>query len=167
MAKWVVIKTTWHLTHTTQLYERCGTERFWAQGWHRLWGHSILELMVECAGNGEWHGSRGGGVPTALWPGRRLLCQLGEGANTVLMVGGPGEESTLQVLGECPPYMERSWHSSCCTTGSLTGPSNLMLHFEFVVLSRSFSFQLRSWCHLCILQKTGINDQKRSAHLSC
>lgn len=71
MAKWVVIKTAWHLTHTTQLYERCGTQRFWAQGWHRLWGHSILELMVECAGNGEWHGSRGGGVPMALWPGRR------------------------------------------------------------------------------------------------
>lgn len=42
----------------------------------------------------------------ALWPGRRLLCPLGEGANTVLMVGGPGEKSTPQALGECPLHGE-------------------------------------------------------------
>lgn len=150
-------------THTTQLYERYwGTERFWAQGctapWSSRWG---------VRGNGEWHGSMGGGVPVAMWPGSRLLCQLGDGANAVPMAGRPGEESAPQALGECPLHMERRWHSSFCTTGSLTGPSNLMLHFEFVVLSRSFSFQLSSWCPLCILQKTGINDQKQSAHLSC
>lgn len=65
--------------------------------------------------------------------------------------------------GSIPPAIKLG-HSKRQT---LIGPSNLMLHFEFVVLSKLFSSQLRSWCDLCILRMIGINDQKQSAHLSC
>lgn len=138
-----------------------------AQGRHGLQVHSPSELMAGCVGNEKWHGFMGcGGVPCGYmaWQAVALPAEWGSKcwSDGRKALGGKHPQAIW-----VPLHMERRQHSSCHITGSLTGPSNPMLHFEFVVLSRSFSSQLRSWCNLCILQKTGINDQKQSAHLSC
>lgn len=45
---------------------------------------------------------QGWGSPHGSVAWKKALCQLGEGANTVLTVGGPGEESTHRFSGSAP-----------------------------------------------------------------
>lgn len=76
-------------------------------------------------------------------PGGDLAWQV---ANALLMAARPWEKSTPQAL-RVPLYVEKEarkippavklGHSKRQT---LTGPYNLMLHFEFVVLSKLFFF---------------------------
>lgn len=133
-----------------QLYERCwGRERFSEPRGGTCYGYPS-EPVVGCAGNGQWHGSVGSWVPSGYLAWQEAALPASVWANALLMVERPWEESTPRTL-RVPRHMERDGlppavqldHSNRQT---LTGPSNLMLHFEFVVLSVIFlSTEIMVW----------------------